>query len=172
MLHVSDIHLSPTAFGLIDSVAFQFDVEAIIDTGDITDFGSVPESNFIDSIGDLGVPYLFIRGNHDSVLTQQAVAGQPNAVVLDNSATRVAGLDIVGIGDPRFIPDQSTDYDDAGDLVTGNGEELAEFIQTSTGPRTSRWCTIRPRPVRWSVRCPWCWPGTGTSRTSNGSRTP
>ncbi len=44
VLHVSDLHLSPTAFGIIRSVVKQFDVDVVADTGDITDFGTEPES--------------------------------------------------------------------------------------------------------------------------------
>jgi predicted phosphodiesterase len=57
-------------------------------------------------IGDLEVPYLFVRGNHDSRSTQRAVADQPNAVVLDGAAAEVAGLRFWGIGDPRYTPDK------------------------------------------------------------------
>jgi len=129
LLHVSDLHLNPTAFDLIASVAEQFDVDAILDTGDITDFGSEPEAQYVDGIGDLAVPYVFIRGNHDSTATQAAVASQPNAVVLDEDRTQINDIDIAGIGDPRFTPDKSTRDDDAADeVITDTGEELREFI--------------------------------------------
>jgi len=52
------------------------------------------------------VPYVYVRGNHDSRGTQRAVADQPNAVVLDDEATEVAGLRFWGIGDPRYTPDK------------------------------------------------------------------
>jgi len=130
LLHVSDLHLNPTAFDLIGSVAEQFEVDAILDTGDITDFGSEPEQQYVAGIGELGVPYVFVRGNHDSTATQAAVAAQPNAVVLDEGATEVLDIDIAGIGDPRFTPDKSTRDDDAADdVVTDAGEQLREFIQ-------------------------------------------
>jgi hypothetical protein len=58
-------------------------------------------------IGQLGVPYVYVRGNHDSSNTQDAVADQPNAVVLDGDGATVAGLRFWGIGDPRYTPDKS-----------------------------------------------------------------
>ena len=106
VLHVSDIHLNPQAFDLMDQLTEQFDVDAIADTGDIVDWGTEPESQLLGQIGGLEVPYIFVRGNHDSRSTQRAVADQPNAVVLDGDAAEVAGLRFWGIGDPRYTPDK------------------------------------------------------------------
>jgi predicted phosphodiesterase len=106
VLHVSDIHLNPQAFDLMEQLTEQFDVDAIADTGDIVDWGTEPESQLLGQIGDLEVPYVFVRGNHDSRSTQRAVADQPNAVVLDGDAAEVAGLRFWGIGDPRYTPDK------------------------------------------------------------------
>jgi predicted phosphodiesterase len=106
VLHVSDIHLNPQAFDLMQQLTEQFDVDAIADTGDIVDWGTEPESQLLGQIGDLEVPYIFVRGNHDSRSTQRAVADQPNAVVLDGDAAEVVGLRFWGIGDPRYTPDK------------------------------------------------------------------
>jgi predicted MPP superfamily phosphohydrolase len=106
ILHISDIHLNPQAFDLAEQLVDQFDVDAVVDTGDITDWGTTPESQLVSRIGRLGVPYVWVRGNHDSYSTQAAVAAQPNALVLDDDAVEVAGLRIWGIGDPRYTPDK------------------------------------------------------------------
>ncbi|MEV0752543.1 metallophosphoesterase [Streptosporangium sp. NPDC050280] len=111
VLHVSDIHLSPIAWNLIRSITAQFKIDAIIDTGDLTDHGTGPEDRFTEEISTFGVPYVFVRGNHDSMATQRAVAKQKGAVVLDGEAKTVAGLRIYGIGDPRFTPDKSVPID-------------------------------------------------------------
>ena len=124
LLHVSDIHLSPSGFDLVAQVAEQFAVDAVLDTGDITDWGSEPENQLIGSIGRLGVPYVYIRGNHDSTITAALVASQPNATVLDDSATTVAGLTVVGARDPRFTPDKDADGDT--ESLEQTGEDLAE----------------------------------------------
>ncbi|MGE0794302.1 MAG: metallophosphoesterase [Acidimicrobiia bacterium] len=113
VLHVSDIHLNPQAFDLAALLIEQFDVDAVVDTGDITDWGSVPESRLVERIGTLGVPYVWVRGNHDSASTQAVVAAQPNAVVLDGDAATVAGLRFWGIGDPRYTPDKDQVADGA-----------------------------------------------------------
>lgn len=54
------------------------------------------------------MPYIVIRGNHDSVATVWQLAKLHNVRVLNDATTTVAGLRIVGIGDPRYTPDKST----------------------------------------------------------------
>jgi predicted MPP superfamily phosphohydrolase len=141
-LHVSDLHLNPAAWPLIRTVVQQYQINLVIDTGDINDWGTAMESSFVDSIGSLGVPYVFIRGNHDSVVTAAAVARQGNAKVLENSVLQVGGLTIAGIGDPRFTPDKSTsghtDLQGAAahqesDLLDASGETLASTIRAHQG---------------------------------------
>ncbi|MBA3742580.1 metallophosphoesterase [Sporichthya sp.] len=108
VLHVADIHLNPAAWDVIKSISEQFKVALIIDAGDISDHGSRAERRFVDKIADLSVPYVFVRGNHDSQAIAEAVAAQPNAVVLEaGESHNVAGLRIAGESDPRFTPDRS-----------------------------------------------------------------
>lgn len=107
VLHVSDIHINPIAWNVIRSLKEQFKIDVVVDTGDISDHGTKAENKFVEEIGRLGVPYVFVRGNHDSMTTQKAVARQKNAVVLDDRTATVAGLSIYGLGDPRFTPDKS-----------------------------------------------------------------
>ncbi len=107
VLHVSDVHLNPQAYDLMKELVRQFDVDAVVDTGDSTDFGTSLESRSVAAIGGLGVPYVWIRGNHDSAATTRSIAALPNAIVLDGQAADVAGLRFFGVGDPRFTPDKS-----------------------------------------------------------------
>jgi predicted phosphodiesterase len=130
VLHVSDLHLNPAAWSVITTVVEQFDIDVVVDTGDIIDWGSQAESSYVSPIGDLRVPYVYVRGNHDSATTAAAVARQPNAIVLDNATTTVAGLTIAGIGDPRFTPDKSTDSSDTASVVA-SGNSLASTVRRS-----------------------------------------
>jgi predicted phosphodiesterase len=107
LLHVSDLHLAPQAWDTVRTVADQYDVDAIVDSGDITDHGSRPENRYVEEIRHLDVPYVWVRGNHDSMVTQRAMARLRNVVVLDGRPKRVAGLTFLGIGDPTFTPDKS-----------------------------------------------------------------
>ncbi len=130
LLHVSDLHLNPAGFDLMRQVVDQFQVDGVLDTGDITDWGSAPENQLIGSVGQLGVPYVYIRGNHDSAATAALIATQPNATVLAGTATTVAGIEIVGVADPRFTPDKTTGDDDTGDdVLVQTGVTLAEVAE-------------------------------------------
>lgn len=113
VLHISDMHLNPGAWTVVRSVVEQFKIDVVVDTGDINDWGTQMEQSYVDSIGLLKVPYIYIRGNHDSALTSQAVARQPNAIVLENGVTSVDGLTFAGVGDPRFTPDKATHEGDS-----------------------------------------------------------
>ncbi|PPK92072.1 DNA repair exonuclease SbcCD nuclease subunit [Kineococcus xinjiangensis] len=117
VLHISDVHLNPLAYDLAQSLLGQFDVDAVVDTGDVTTWGSALESTTLQRIGALGVPYVFVRGNHDSQGTADAVAQQPGAVVLDGGEpVEVAGLRFAGIGDPRFTPASEGELAEGGEL--------------------------------------------------------
>ncbi|MGI4894908.1 MAG: metallophosphoesterase family protein, partial [Janthinobacterium lividum] len=133
VLHISDLHLNPLGFDLTDNLIKQFGVQAVIDTGDITTWGSAVEASYINRVGSLGVPYVFVRGNHDSLQTQDAVAAQQGAVVLDRGATAdVAGLRIAGTGDPVFTPagEGARATGSARDVQEAAGEQLSQAVQT------------------------------------------
>lgn len=127
VLHVSDIHNSPQAYDLIGQLVTQFGIDAVFDTGDTTDWGSEPEARLLGQIGQLDVPYVWVRGNHDSRRTQDAVAREPNAIVLNGTATNVAGLRVWGIGDPRYTPDKdrATGQDAERDVADAFADDVA-----------------------------------------------
>ncbi|MET9557998.1 metallophosphoesterase [Streptomyces sp. NPDC006645] len=108
VLQVSDIHLNPAAWAIIGSLVKQYKIDLIIDSGDTMDHGSAAENSFLDPIPDLGAPYVWVRGNHDSAATQKYLRGLKNVHVLDNGrAVTVAGIRVAGTGDPQFTPDRS-----------------------------------------------------------------
>jgi predicted MPP superfamily phosphohydrolase len=111
VLHVSDLHNNPQGYDLVARLAEDFDVDVVVDTGDISDWGTGPEALLVEQIAQVDAPYVFVRGNHDSRRIERAVA-QQGAIVLDGEATEVAGLRIWGVGDPRFTPDKQEDDSD------------------------------------------------------------
>lgn len=131
VLFVSDLHLNPAVWDVIRSITKQFDIDVIVDAGDISDHGSAAENAFIDPISTLGVPYVWVRGNHDSALTQAAVERQRNAVVLDGNTAEVVGLRFVGLGDPRFTPDKETRDGEAPPSVSQVGLAIAGLARRS-----------------------------------------
>ena len=42
VLHVSDLHLNPQAFDVIEQIVDQFAIDVVVDTGDINDWGTDP----------------------------------------------------------------------------------------------------------------------------------
>lgn len=140
VLHVADLHLNPNAWPIMRTVVQEYNIDLIVDSGDIVDWGTEPESAYLDSIQLMEVPYVYVRGNHDSPLTQAAVAEQSNAIVLNNQVTVVQGLVIAGIADPRFTPDQQTvphTGQEAGAVqrsVVDSGTALADTIRAYGEP--------------------------------------
>src|SRR5680860_149271 len=107
ILHVSDLHLAPNSWDVIRTVVDQYDIDVVVDSGDITDHGSRAENRYLQEIRHIRAPYVWVRGNHDSLSTEAAMRKIPNVVVLDGSVRKVAGLRFLGAGDPTFTPDKS-----------------------------------------------------------------
>ena len=103
VLHISDIHLSTLGYGFALQLAQSFNVDMVLDTGDTGSFGTTADQAILTWVPRFDRPYVFVRGSHDSLAFQQAVATYPNATVLDGNATDVAGLTIYGLGDPYFV---------------------------------------------------------------------
>jgi predicted phosphodiesterase len=112
ILHVSDIHANPIGFQITRQLAREFDVDAILDTGDIAsaelDTGEI--STAIDPIDSAiarelrraDVPYLYVAGNHDSPQLRRRVGEDPNVEVLDDSTVTLGNVTILGWADPTF----------------------------------------------------------------------
>ncbi|MFD6339986.1 metallophosphoesterase [Streptomyces sp. NPDC060131] len=121
VLHVSDIHLNPAAWHIIGSLVEQYGIGVIIDSGDTMDHGASAENTFLDPIADLDVPYVWVRGNHDSRGTQEYLRRMKNVRVLDEGrAVTVGGVRVAGSGDPQFTPDRSVEAQgDPAERMTG-----------------------------------------------------
>lgn len=100
VLHVSDVHNNPAALSFIRRIALLFRVDLIIDTGDITDYGTPLEGLILDRLAGLKTPYLFVPGNHDSPDTIKKMRSIPGVTILNGSVLTVKGLRIMGVPDP------------------------------------------------------------------------
>ncbi|MGV9405949.1 metallophosphoesterase family protein [Streptomyces sp. NPDC003674] len=147
VLHVSDIHLNPASWKIIASLVKQYKVDVIVDSGDTMDHGTAAENGFLDPIADLGVPYVWVRGNHDSRATQRYLERMKNVHVLDDGrASTVAGLRFAGIGDPQYTPDRSvaTGGDAAERLA---GDRLASALRDQRAAGTPVDVAVAHEPV-------------------------
>ncbi len=119
ILLVSDIH-GQNQYGLMKSIIESQRIDAVIDLGDFVNFGSVTEAEaagLFAGIESLGIPYLFVGGNHDftsptDTALLNRMAKVPNAVLLQPGPGRyttylVNGLRITGFNDPRYFGDDA-----------------------------------------------------------------
>lgn len=100
VLHVSDIHNNPAAFEFITELVNNFKIQLIIDTGDLTDYGTPLEAEIINRIARIKIPYIFLPGNHDSPLITKRLKKTPYVKVLEEGIITVKGLTIAGQADP------------------------------------------------------------------------
>ncbi|PRY58343.1 metallophosphoesterase family protein [Glycomyces artemisiae] len=136
ILHVSDLHLNPSAWHLMETVVGQFDIDAVADTGDMNDWGSEQEADiFSRGVEQIDAPYVFVKGNHDSATTVAALAAYDNVVILDGEVREIAGLRFAGVADPQFTPDKGNLPDKAyvQQMLTESGERLASSIEEAGG---------------------------------------
>jgi predicted phosphodiesterase len=130
VLHISDIHLSTLGYGFAQELAESFDVDLVVDAGDTSSFGTPDETFILSEVPKFERPYVFVRGSHDSVAFQLAMAGVEGATVLDGDTVEVEGLTIYGLGDPYFVQERGAPVAgaDVEELVRSVGPRLVEDV--------------------------------------------
>jgi predicted phosphodiesterase len=131
VLLVSDVH-GGNQYALMRTIVQQEQVDVVIDSGDLVNFGSVAEAEaagIFKGIASLGVPYLFVKGNHDAqsagdTALLDRLAKVRNVVLLqpkpdEYTVYSVSGVRIAGFNDPRWF----------GDDNRGNAEKQKEPAQ-------------------------------------------
>lgn len=113
ILHVSDLHSNPLGLEFVERIAESFEVDAVLDTGDLTSFGYPVERRIAELVSDVPAPYYFVAGNHDSAANRDAVSGFPNVHILDRRVEEVAGVRVLGVPDPTFTATNETSTEDA-----------------------------------------------------------
>ena len=138
-------------------VAESFDVDFVIDTGDITSFGTPIENLIATKIPGFERPYLFVRGSHDSIALQAEVAQVPNAIVLDGQAETIDGLTVYGLGHPAFTPARGAPVD--AEDVRGARAPVGPGSSRIWKRPTSRSASLRSTTTGWPrtspVGCRW-----------------
>lgn len=126
VLHVSDIHNNPASMTYIQRIADSFKVDVIIDTGDITDYGTPLESLLLEKLSGLKIPYLYIAGNHDSPETIKKMKSIPGVTVLDGTTVTVKNLRFTGFADPSSVNQDINPP--ALEMIPGYAGEISENI--------------------------------------------
>jgi len=134
LLHISDIHNNPAAIGFVEELASRFQVNAVVDTGDLTDYGTPVEAPLSQALGRLAVPHVFVAGNHDSQATVRGVAASRNGVILDGQPVEVAGLTLLGSPDPSSARAGLGSVDTPAAALTAAAGQLADTVGKMPAP--------------------------------------
>ena len=137
-LHVSDIHANPIGLEIADELAQEFEVDAIIDTGDLgsaeLDTGEITtltgpvDRALARAIARIRVPYIYVAGNHDSPTLRAFVARANNVVPLRSDATFIDGIEIFGWADPTFSTQPIPEDEKALERLAVAEEEVAPAV--------------------------------------------
>jgi predicted phosphodiesterase len=129
ILHVSDIHSNPLGLEIVQQLATAFDVDAVLDSGDLTSFGNAVEARIINLIDDLNIPYLFVPGNHDSAANRDAIAAAPGVTLLDGNVVEVGEVRVLGIADPTFTADNAISTEEGNERRISRAGLVADRVR-------------------------------------------
>ena len=136
VLHIADVHLSPLGLEFARQLSEAFDVDVVVDTGDLTSFGTAAEDLIARFIPGFRRPYLFVPGNHDGPSIEAAMARAPNVTVLDGAPVERAGITFYGLRHPVFTPNKEAAIDDAEFEARARqaGQRISSDVQTMPTP--------------------------------------
>ncbi len=125
ILHVSDLHLNPLGAELVVRLARDLEVDAVLDTGDVTSFGLEVEARFGRLLAQAPVPYLLVPGNHDSAANRAQLAAIEGIELLDGDVVEIGSVRILGVADPTFTASNEVGSSEA----NARKAELAEDVR-------------------------------------------
>jgi predicted MPP superfamily phosphohydrolase len=131
ILHISDIHSNPIGLEIARQLAEQFDVEAIVDTGDLTNFGIKLETEFAKLVRDMPAPYYYVSGNHDSVDVQGTLQDLSNVTIVHGREVEIAGIDFFGWPDPTYSNWNLLPPRKAAEIRIATGADVAEAVRAA-----------------------------------------
>lgn len=134
VLHISDIHNNPSAVEFVRELVRGSKVDLVIDTGDLTDFGSPLEAELSKEVAAIPKPYVFVAGNHDSPEIIRAVQRNHNAIILNGVPVDAAGLTILGSPDPSSAKGGANNVDTSPEALKTAGEGLANAFMRAPKP--------------------------------------
>lgn len=129
ILHISDLHLNPIGLELARRLAESFGVDAVLDTGDTTSFGSPFEGSFADLLADFPVPYLYVGGNHDSPANRAAIAAAPGVEAIDRRVVQIGDVRILGFDDPLVTTTERIERSERERVERDAAPELASLAR-------------------------------------------
>lgn len=127
ILHVSDVHSNPVGIQLIQEAADRFEVDAIIDTGDLTSFGASFEEVTVQRIARMTTPYYVVPGNHDSSAIRRSLV-DAGVNVLAPGVVEINGIRLLGVADPTFTADNKMSKEEHAARLERAGEETRRLV--------------------------------------------
>lgn len=107
VLLVSDLHTNPVGVEFMRTIVNRFGVDMLINAGDLSDAGSMPEASLISEIEGLGIPQVLVSGNHDTLEIMELFAESTTIQVADRESLEVMGLRVFGwpdnLGDTQEV---------------------------------------------------------------------
>ena len=131
ILHVSDLHLNPLGAELAVRLAGDLEVDAVLDTGDVTSYGLAVESRFGALLEASPVPYLLVPGNHDSAANRAELAALSGITVLDGEVATVGDVRILGIADPTFTASNEVSTEEATAIKEARVDEVRAAVRST-----------------------------------------
>jgi predicted MPP superfamily phosphohydrolase len=128
ILHVSDVHSNVLGMEFASRLARAFDVDAIVDTGDLTSFGEPLETRLAEFVTDVPAPYFFVPGNHDSPANRAAIDALEGVSLLDEETKDVDGVSILGWADPTFTADDETSTEEGNEIRVREADAVLETV--------------------------------------------
>lgn len=134
VLLMSDLH-GRNVYAQLRSVVATQDIDVVVDAGDLVQWGTGVEltarPDLVNGIEALDVPYVWVKGNHDGPATVDRMRDIPNVIVLEGGPVEVAGLRVLGTGDPRL-------YQDGGPVESENRDEVEEIERAAAAALVER----------------------------------
>lgn len=103
ILVISDLHNNVLAVNYLADIARLFDVQFILNAGDLTEFGTPFEDELAQQLKRFGRRQVFVAGNHDSPRTIAAISKLKGILMPHEKMIEVAGLIILGQHDPASL---------------------------------------------------------------------
>lgn len=138
ILHVGDIHANPLGVEITQELARAFDVDLVIDTGDLgsntLDTGSLSsltdpiDRQLVDGIAAIEAPYLYVPGNHDSPGLLRTLGSADNVLLMEKQLEEVEDLEIVGWDDSTFTTDSTVTEEEKEQARAEEAPEVAELV--------------------------------------------
>lgn len=136
ILIVSDIHSNPVGIELTRSIVNNFNVQLLVNAGDLTDYGSRLEVNLTEQLKYFSVPQVFEPGNHDTPEVIEFMHKLSNSTVLDGNVIEAEGFHILGVPDPLSTSTQviSSNRDDSDTELKQQYMEVLDSLASQPKP--------------------------------------